>query len=85
MSYEPADIPVFILCGGLGTRLREQTEFRPKPMVQVGNHPILWHINAHVQRAWIPPICSLHGLSKRCCEVLLPQLFINELGLHSRP
>jgi glucose-1-phosphate cytidylyltransferase len=37
-------VPVFILCGGLGTRLREQTEFRPKPMVAVGNHPILWHI-----------------------------------------
>lgn len=38
------DIPVFILCGGLGTRLKEETEFRPKPMVPVGNHPILWHI-----------------------------------------
>lgn len=36
--------PVFILCGGLGTRLKEETEFRPKPMVSVGNHPILWHI-----------------------------------------
>jgi glucose-1-phosphate cytidylyltransferase len=33
-----------ILCGGLGTRLREQTEFRPKPMVDVGGRPILWHI-----------------------------------------
>jgi glucose-1-phosphate cytidylyltransferase len=42
--YDPENIPVFILCGGLGTRLREQTEFRPKPMVMVGNHPILWHI-----------------------------------------
>lgn len=40
----PANIPVFILCGGLGTRLREETEVRPKPMVPVGNHPILWHI-----------------------------------------
>ncbi len=38
------EVPVFILCGGLGTRLREQTEYRPKPMVQVGNYPILWHI-----------------------------------------
>lgn len=37
-------IPVFILCGGLGTRIKEETEFRPKPMVPVGNHPILWHI-----------------------------------------
>ena len=35
---------VVILCGGLGTRLREETEFRPKPMVKIGNRPILWHI-----------------------------------------
>ena len=39
-----ADIPVFVLCGGLGTRFREQTEFRPKPMIEIGNRPILWHI-----------------------------------------
>jgi glucose-1-phosphate cytidylyltransferase len=35
---------VVILCGGLGTRMREETEFRPKPLVNIGNHPILWHI-----------------------------------------
>lgn len=35
---------VVILCGGLGTRLREETEFRPKPMVHIGARPILWHI-----------------------------------------
>ena len=35
---------VVILCGGLGTRLREETEFRPKPMVGIGSRPILWHI-----------------------------------------
>jgi glucose-1-phosphate cytidylyltransferase len=35
---------VIILCGGLGTRLREQTEFIPKPMVPIGTRPILWHI-----------------------------------------
>ena len=38
---------VVILCGGLGTRLREETEFRPKPMVPVGDRPILWHIMKH--------------------------------------
>lgn len=35
---------VVILCGGLGTRLREETEYRPKPMVAIGTKPILWHI-----------------------------------------
>lgn len=35
---------VVILCGGLGTRLREETEVRPKPMLTIGNKPILWHI-----------------------------------------
>jgi len=35
---------VVILCGGRGTRLREETEFRPKPMVPIGERPILWHI-----------------------------------------
>jgi glucose-1-phosphate cytidylyltransferase len=38
------EVPVFILCGGLGTRLKEETEFKPKPMLTIGNHPVLWHI-----------------------------------------
>lgn len=33
-----------ILCGGKGTRMREETEFRPKPLVNVGENPIIWHI-----------------------------------------
>jgi glucose-1-phosphate cytidylyltransferase len=38
---------VVILAGGLGTRLAEETEVRPKPMVEVGGRPILWHILKH--------------------------------------
>lgn len=38
---------VIILAGGLGTRLAEETEFKPKPMVEIGSFPILWHIMKH--------------------------------------
>jgi glucose-1-phosphate cytidylyltransferase len=42
---------VVILAGGLGTRLAEETEVRPKPMVTVGGRPILWHIMKHYAHA----------------------------------
>jgi glucose-1-phosphate cytidylyltransferase len=35
---------VIILCGGEGTRMKEETEFKPKPLVEIGGKPILWHI-----------------------------------------
>lgn len=38
------DMKTIILCGGLGYRLKEETEFKPKPMVLIGGKPILWHI-----------------------------------------
>ena len=41
---QKSQLPVVILCGGQGTRLREETEVRPKPMVEIGGMPILWHI-----------------------------------------
>jgi glucose-1-phosphate cytidylyltransferase len=44
MQENPIKIKTIILCGGTGTRLREETEFKPKPMVEVGGKPILWHI-----------------------------------------
>jgi choline kinase len=47
MPLNIAEIPVFILCGGLGTRLKEMSEFRPKPMVAIGPDPILLHIMKH--------------------------------------
>jgi glucose-1-phosphate cytidylyltransferase len=40
-------VKVVILAGGLGTRLSEETEVKPKPMVEVGGRPILWHIMKH--------------------------------------
>ena len=46
---------VVIFAGGLGTRLMEETEARPKPMVEIGGKPILWHIMK---------ICEYHGFWK---------------------
>jgi glucose-1-phosphate cytidylyltransferase len=45
---------VVILAGGLGTRLAEETTVRPKPMVELGGMPVLWHIMK---------IYSAHGLN----------------------
>ena len=44
METPISEIPVVILCGGEGTRLREETEKLPKPLVDIGGKPILWHI-----------------------------------------
>jgi len=44
VSQSVQDIPVVILCGGMGTRLREASEKLPKPLVDIGGRPILWHV-----------------------------------------
>lgn len=44
MTNVPPDLQVVILAGGLGSRLAEETHLRPKPMVEIGGKPILWHI-----------------------------------------
>jgi len=43
-KHKHRGVPVAILCGGFGTRLSEVTELMPKPMVEIGEHPMLWHI-----------------------------------------
>lgn len=47
MTQIDKNMPVVILAGGAGTRLREETEFIPKPMVKIGEYPIIWHIMKH--------------------------------------
>jgi glucose-1-phosphate cytidylyltransferase len=44
MAIESRQPPVVILCGGRGTRLREHTQAIPKPLVEIGGLPILWHV-----------------------------------------
>ena len=44
-----------ILAGGMGTRLQEETDVKPKPMIEIGGRPILWHIMKH---------CAHHGINE---------------------
>ena len=44
MPIDPSEVPVVILAGGKGTRIREASESLPKPMIDVGGKPIMWHI-----------------------------------------
>jgi len=50
-----------ILAGGLGTRLREETEFKPKPMVHIGGRPIIWHIMKNLSVQGIREFCVATG------------------------
>ena len=47
MSAPTQSMQAIILCGGRGTRLQEETNLRPKPMVLIGGRPMLWHIMSH--------------------------------------
>ena len=65
----PADIPVVILCGGMGTRIREVSERLPKPLVDIGGRPVLWHImktyEAHGFRRFVLALGYKSDLIKR--------------------
>lgn len=50
-----------LLAGGLGTRMREQTDIRPKPMVEVGGRPVLWHIMKWFAKAGVNDFVVLTG------------------------
>ena len=70
---------VVLLCGGLGTRMREETEYRPKPMVEVGGRPLLWHIMK---------LYAAHGLTDFICclgyrGAMIKQYFLDYHALRS--
>jgi glucose-1-phosphate cytidylyltransferase len=74
-----ADLPVFILCGGLGTRLREMTEFRPKPMITIGPEPILVHIMRHYSNFGFRRFVLCMGYKSE----IIRDYFLNFYSMHS--
>jgi glucose-1-phosphate cytidylyltransferase len=73
------EIPVFILCGGLGTRLKEETEFRPKPMVPIGNFPVLWHIMKYYRKYGFIKFVLCTGFKSE----IIKSYFLNYTSLNS--
>jgi glucose-1-phosphate cytidylyltransferase len=67
------NVPVVILCGGSGTRLREETEFKPKPMISIGGKPMLWHIMK---------LYSFYGFRRFILALGYKQEIIKEYFLH---
>jgi glucose-1-phosphate cytidylyltransferase len=74
-----ADIPVFVLCGGLGTRLKEMTEFRPKPMVPIGPHPMLLHIMDYYSSFGFERFVLCMGYKSECIR----EYFLNFYRMNS--
>lgn len=62
-----------LLAGGLGTRLREETEFRPKPMVEIGGRPVLWHIMKNLSAQGIDDFVIATGYKSN----MIKEYFLN--------
>ena len=77
---------IVILCGGLGYRLKEETEFKPKPMVLIGGKPMLWHImKIYSYYGFNDFIIALGYKGDYIKEYFLNQkYFLNDFKLHTR-
>jgi len=61
-----------ILCGGMGTRLSEETHIKPKPMVEIGGRLILWHIlQTYAHYGFKKFVLALWGIKARSSRIIL--------------
>ena len=66
VDLQAASVKVGILAGGLGLRLSEETMVKPKPMVEIGGHPILWHIMMHYSHYGFDEFAIALGYKGEC-------------------
>jgi glucose-1-phosphate cytidylyltransferase len=69
---------VLILAGGYGTRISEETGIRPKPMVEIGEKPILWHIMKHYSTHGFNEFVILCGYKGHCIKEYFANYFTRE-------
>ena len=77
---------IIILCGGTGTRMKEETEFKPKPLVEVGGKPIIWHImKIYAHHGFNDFILALGYKGNMIKEYFLHwQIFLNDFTLETK-
>ena len=80
-------LKIIILAGGFGTRISEESQFKPKPMVELGGMPILWHImklySHHGFHEFI--ICAGYKQHQGVLRGLLPAHLGRYIRFHQRP
>lgn len=67
-----------LLAGGLGTRMREETEYRPKPMVEIGGQPILWHLMRNLAHFGVTDFVIASGYKRE----VIDQYFLDHREWH---
>lgn len=70
-------LPAVLLAGGLGTRMREETEYKPKPMVDIGGRPVIWHIMKNLSKHNFSEFIVCAGYKKES----LKEFFLNYRAL----
>ncbi|MBB65409.1 MAG: glucose-1-phosphate cytidylyltransferase [Waddliaceae bacterium] len=73
---------VAILAGGYGTRLAEETTVRPKPMVEIGGHPVLWHIMMHYAHYGYDDFTIALGYQSEYIKQYMLDHYVTEGSLH---
>ncbi len=75
---------VLILAGGYGTRLSEETVIRPKPMLEIGDQPVLWHIMKGYSHYGLNEFVILLGYKGYVIKEYFANYFLHQKGLKSR-
>ncbi len=66
-----------ILAGGYGTRISEESQFKPKPMIEIGGMPILWHVMKHYTQFGFHEFIICAGYKQQAIKEWFANYFIN--------